>query len=262
MRQSGLHATHKIFASEKRNGRREGILRLLRAALCALAAACILAPFAVPADASAPRKPANCRFERWMNTDYTQCYIKWDKVSGAKGYQVSWSWTNGTHKKVQTLEGQMDGVYYNVPGSRAGIFRVRAYKGSGSSRKYGPWSDEVYTVPSPTGISWNWAYRKGVPVETFKWNRVYGVNGYRIYLQSEKDRKKNGKKWYPVWTGKSSSSLKATISKYRGSRFKQGSGDAYKYYFRIVSLRRVNGKYIEAPMYDGTWAPGFFYFTK
>lgn len=202
-------------------------------------------------------KPANCRFYQWLNTSFNKCELKWDKVSGASGYQTTWYWTDGTHKKTQNWKGQSSGVVFNVPNNRMSIFKVRAYKTSGGKTTYSDWSNAVYIVPSPTTIKWNWAYKKGVPYEKFEWNRVIGTSGYRIYMTTDRSGK-----WYSVKTVTGSTTVKANISKYRGSKFKIGKKDQYKYYFRIVSLRKVNGKYVEAPLYSKTYGPGYFYFSK
>ena len=234
-------------------------IRRLAAMALAAALACGVILAAVPsvrAEASV-KAPANCRFYQWLNTEYTKCQLKWDKVSGASGYETCWSWSDGTHKKTQTWKGQSSGLVYNVPNNRVSIFKVRAYKTSGSKKTYSEWSNTAYIVPSPTTITWNWAYSNGVPTEKFTWNRIYGASGYRIYVTMDRSGK-----WYPVYTTYQSTKLSATVSKYRGAMMKTGKKGQYKYYFRIVSLRKVNGNYKEAPLYSDSYGPGYFYFTK
>lgn len=236
-----------------------GIFRRAAAMVLAAALAFGVILAAVPAvqTEAALSKPANCRFYQWLNTKYTKCQLKWDKVSGASGYETSWSWTDGTHKINQTWKGQYSGITFNVPNNRVSLFKVRAYKTSGSKKTYSAWSNTVYIVPHPTSIKWSWAYVNGTPTEKFTWNRVYGTSGYRVYMATKKDGT-----WYPVLTTKNSAEVKATIAKYRGAKMKVGKKDEYKYYFRIVSLRKVNGKLVEAPLYSKTYCPGYFYFKK
>ncbi|MDO5133214.1 MAG: hypothetical protein Q4D81_09565 [Eubacteriales bacterium] len=210
---------------------------------------------AVRAEA-AVKKPANCRFVQWMNTQYTKCQIKWDPVSGIDGYETSWSWTDGKHQKIQSWKAPANGIYMKVPNNRVSLFKVRAYKKSGTTKTYSEWSNTVFITPSPTLITWKWSYKNGVPNENFTWNRVIGTSGYRIYLSMDR------KKWVLAKTINKSTLLKATITKYNGKNMKQGKKDEYKYYFRIISLRKVNGKMVEAPKYSATWCPGYFYFTK
>ena len=233
------------------------IRRIAAMVLAAALTAGIFTVCAIDAEAAAPGKPGDCHFEKWMNSDYTQCHIKWKKVSGADGYETCWSWTDGSHKKTETWKGQHTGIVYNVPNNRVSIFKIRAYKKSGSKKTYGAWSNTVYITPSPTSVSWKWAYQNRVPVEKFEWKRVYGTSGYRIYLATDP----NGT-WTRAATVTGSASLKATIKKYKGSAFKAGTAGQYKYYFRIVSIRKSNGKYVEAPLYRKGWWQGYFYFTK
>ena len=56
------------------------------------------------AASTALAKPGNCRFVRWREKDdFDDCYIAWNKVAGASGYQTLLTWTDGSHGRWKNL---------------------------------------------------------------------------------------------------------------------------------------------------------------
>ena len=156
--------------------------------------------------------------------------LTWDKVSGADGYEVYRSTSlDGTYKKISTMKKSLATTYTdtNVIYGTTYYYQVKAYSGSGSNRTYLANSEIVKATSKPAAVT-----VKSVTVKkgkiTLKWKKDKSVSGYIIYRST----KKNG-------TYKRIANVKGA-SKTSFTNTKVTSGK--KYYYKIRSYKRVNGK--------------------
>lgn len=86
---------------------------------------------------STPKKPTGLKITTGKKSK--QLKISWKKVSGASGYQVYRSTTgkSGSYKKIATLKSSVTGYTdKKLKSSKTYYYAVRAYKKSGSTKKY------------------------------------------------------------------------------------------------------------------------------
>lgn len=231
---------------------------LTRLAAAALAAILVAGTFSVTSAEAALKAPGNCRFVQWVGTNFTSCDIYWNQVSGAKGYQVMWGWTDLSHAAFSNYGAGTYGVRLsNLPVNHVSLVKVRAFTyNSKGARVYGPWSNYEYITPSPISVSGSIVSSKAVknPQERLKWNIVYGSDGYNLFLTTNP---------YGTWVWNQSTAAKATattavVKKYRGANLKTYTN----YYFRLVTRRRRNGVFCTVPMPSSSYSTGRFYFYK
>lgn len=145
--------------------------------------------------------------------------VKWDSVSGAKGYQISFAGKNYyTASKSKVFTGLEAYKQYKI--------KVRAYKYVNGEKLYGPWSEEksvkaTYTAPAKPVISSLKSGKK--KTLTVKWKKVSYAKGYQVAY-----KKKGGSYKYATTT-----SLSKTVKKLTSKK---------TYYVKVRAYKVVDGK--------------------
>lgn len=217
-----------------------------------LIAVLLAGSFSATSAEAALAKPGNCRFVKWNDKKFSSCRIGWNPVSGADGYEIKWTWTNGSHYK-HTYQYYWFNVLDITGLSHEHVYiaQVRAVKiskdASARITGYSAWSNKMFITPWPRQISGRLSGSKNVKI---KWNPVYGSSGYNIFLTTNP---------YGTWRWNQSTkttalSTSATIKKYRGKSLKKFTN----YYFRIITRRKRNGVFCTVPepskgYYSGTF---------
>lgn len=164
-------------------------------------------------------------------TDKTQeqksITIKWNKVSGATGYEI---YKYDTSKKKYLKVNTTTGISYKVTGLKAATtyqFKVRAYRTENGVNYYGDYSAAIKltTKTKTPAISKFTAGKKNL---TVKYKKVSGASGYQIQYSTNSKFKKGNKSTNTTKLSKTIKSLKAKK----------------KYYVRVRTYRTVNGKKI------------------
>lgn len=206
---------------------------------------------AVSADAAVPR-PGNCRFYRWNNCQFTSCAILWNKVSGAQGYQLVWSWTDGSHAQSETLSSTYYGCYVTIQYNHVYMAKVRAFRKVNKKKQYSEWSNLAFITPFPSNFTAKRSGTKSDLKASLKWNPIYGSDGYNVFLTTNP----SGTWYWNQSTATKATATSATISKYRGGKLK-----AYQnYYFRIVTRRKRNGVFCTVPAPSTDYYQSYFWF--
>lgn len=107
-------------------------------------------------------------------------------------------------------------------------YRVRAFVDTDNGRKYGSWSD--YRA----FCEMNGKYSRGSKKINFKWSKINGTGKIRVQVSTKKS---SGYKTFKTLKG---STKKVTVNKYGKSSLKKNKS----YYFKIVPLVKINGKYV------------------
>ncbi|MEG2758049.1 MAG: family 10 glycosylhydrolase [Anaerovoracaceae bacterium] len=176
-----------------------------------------------------------------MKTSYVNSKairLKWNKVSGAKGYQI-WRATRekGKYAMVKTITPNTMLTYTNTnltPGKRY-YYKVRTYNKSSSGKiRYGNYSSVKYrsAVPQESKLSLATGYKK-IKV---KWSRVPYASGYVIYRATSKNGTYKMEK--TVDSGSATEYLNTGLTK--GTR----------YYYKIRAFEKEKGKRIYGPYSD------------
>ncbi len=184
-------------------------------------------------------KPGSCRFTKWNNKKFTSCRISWNKVAGAEGYQTRLSWIDGRNVSSTIVKSNVLYRDCTVTANRVSQMMVRAFHTVNGQRVYGPWSDVVYITPSPSKITAKNASKGKNLKMKVSWKPVYGSSGYSVYVTT----KPKGKWYLSQSTSAKSSATSAVITKCNGKLKKKT-----RYYVRIVTRYKVNGKFRTVPM--------------
>ena len=112
-------------------------------------------------------------------------------------------------------------------------YRVRAYVDTDNGRKYGEWSD--YRA----FCEMNAKYTKGSKKINFKWSKINGTGKIRVQVST---KSASGYKTFKTLSG---STKKVTVKKYGKASLKKNKS----YYFRLVPLVKINGKYVASDYY-------------
>ena len=158
------------------------------------------------------------------NTDRSVS-LRWDSVSGAKGYAVEYQYNGAWHQYTDvfgqnsvTLGGLQSGALY--------AFRIRAFTYSGNVRTYSnSYSDRItcYTLPHKAGAPSAAARSVDGTEIKLTWGLQLDSNGYVIYMKSGSSWKKlaalegNMTKYYTVTGLKSNTQYTFAVAAYRGS---------------------------------------------
>jgi hypothetical protein len=124
-----------------------------------------------------------------------QAKISWNKVSGVKGYQISYG-TSKTFKSCKTVTVGAETLSKNFNGlnkDKTYYFKVRAYKGDVDGQKiYGQFGGYKSVKPDGkvTGVTLKTPKKKQLKVS---WKKVPGAEGYQICYGTSKSFK-NSKK--------------------------------------------------------------------
>lgn len=112
-------------------------------------------------------------------------------------------------------------------------YRVRAFVDTDNGRKYGSWSD--YRAFCEMNVK----YTRGSKKINFKWSKINGTGKIRTQVSTKKS---SGYKTFKTLSG---STKKVTVNKYGKSSLKKNKS----YYFKIVPLVKINGKYVASDYY-------------
>ncbi len=165
-----------------------------------------------------------------VSKDAKTLTVKWNKVSGASGYEVYRSTSkNGSYKKVTTIK-KGSTTSYNDKDLKAGktyYYKVRAYKSVDGKKGYSSYSSIVSGKTAPK-TSVNYVISSGSSALKINWKEIDGAWGYRI----KRSTSKNGSyETIDVVSGKSKTS-------YTDKKLKAGK----TYYYKIEVVNKVNGK--------------------
>ncbi|MBQ8029358.1 MAG: fibronectin type III domain-containing protein [Clostridia bacterium] len=128
---------------------------------------------------SAPAKPT-LSFSR----STTRIRVKWNKLSGATGYQVYMSTTsNGNYIKLGSVKTNEFLVTGLTPGQTY-FFKVRGYKKLEDGVVYGSFS-KIKTATKPSKVS-DIETSAGKKKATLSWGKVYGAAAYEIFVSTNK----------------------------------------------------------------------------
>jgi hypothetical protein len=195
----------------------------------------IVGSLTVTSAEAALKKPGNARFVQWNNTAFSSCRIRWNAVSGAEGYQIRCTWTDGSHAMVQRFGSNVGGVDLSGLDYRHVYqFQVRAF----TSYSYGPWSNIVFITPWPKNVSCNLVSSRSTNMKV-SWNIIYGCNGYNIFMTTNP----SGTWYWNLSTSTKATATSATVKKYRGSSLKTYTN----YYVRVITRRKRNGVFCTVP---------------
>ncbi len=112
-------------------------------------------------------------------------------------------------------------------------YRVRAFVDTDNGRKYGSWSD--YRAFCEMNVK----YTRGSKKINFKWSKINGTGKIRTQVSTKKS---SGYKTFKTLSG---STKNVTVNKYGKSSLKKNKS----YYFKIVPLVKINGKYVASDYY-------------
>ena len=158
-------------------------------------------------------------------TTYTTSSIKlsWDKVSGAKGYEIYRApRKNGTYKKI----GDTKNLNYKNRGLEAGTnyyYKVRAYKVVKGKTVYGSFSSRI-KMSTKTEAPAIKLKATGNKVK-ISWKKVTGASGYEVYMSTSKSGGYN-----KIGSAKALSYTQSKLEKNK------------RYYFKVKSLKYINGE--------------------
>lgn len=161
----------------------------------------------------------------------TKITVKWDKATGATGYELE-KYDTKKKKYIKVTSKAIKTNSYKVTGLKVATtykFRVRAYKTVDGKKKYGSYSAVTKLTTktkTPTVTKLTGEKKKA----TVKFKKISGASGYQIQYSTDKKFKKNNKT-----TNVSKGKTSKTVSKLKSKK---------KYYFRIRAYRTVNGKKI------------------
>ena len=156
---------------------------------------------------------------------YNSVKICWTKVDGASGYQVD-KYVKDHFQTVATTEGGS----YTATGLTTGAtytYQVTAFKYVGDEKVYGE-SKYINVKPVLGQVKSFKVTNKSYKKTCFRWGRVYGASGYKIYYST----KKNGK-YVSLGTIKNGKTVTAKCSKLKKGKI---------YYFKAVAYRKVGSK--------------------
>lgn len=159
-----------------------------------------------------------------VSKNYNSVKIKWEKISGAKGYQIYRATSkNGKYRKIATTKRNYiinskltTGKYY--------YYKVRAYKKVKGKTRYTKFSSKLKTYPKlNTTTAKTQLVNNQIKVS---WSKVSGVQGYQVYRATSK----NGKY--------------SKIATVKGTAVTNTSAAEGKtYYYKVRTYRKVGGKY-------------------
>ncbi|MGN1014396.1 MAG: fibronectin type III domain-containing protein [Butyricicoccus sp.] len=120
-------------------------------------------------------KPSKVESATLTRTSKTSLKLTWDKVSGAKGYEVYMSTNSGSWRKVATTTKRN----YKRTGLSMGssyAFKVRAYKTSNGQKKYGNFS----SVRKKTMTAYEYMVNVMEPYSKSGWYTVSGAQSFTM----------------------------------------------------------------------------------
>lgn len=184
---------------------------LFQLLFCVIFALSLCFTFVQPVQA-AVKKPAKVTILSVKSSSAGKITVKWKKVSKAKGYQIAYS-QNSEFKTQKTVK--ITGTSKTISGLSKGkkyYVRVRAYKKSGKTTKYGKWSStKTVKVKKPSAKQ---IYAKAVSY--YKKGKYKAAAKYFSKLKAEADES---------CVKKMSSAMKKAYKKKLSSKVKKGNSN-------------------------------------
>lgn len=246
----------QVFLQENVNLTKEGkkmLKALKRLAAAFLVTVFIVGSLSVTSAEAAMKKPGNARFGYWNNYAFSSCDIYWNMVSGANAYQYRCTWTDGSHNIGGIVGNQPLATVSGLNYQHVYQFQVRALKRNSSNKilEVSPWSNIVFITPWPKNVS---ASMSGSNNVKFKWNIIYGSNGYNIFMTTNP----SGKWYWNLSTNTLATATSGIVKKYRGSSLKKYQN----YYARVITRRKRNGVFCTVPEpSSGYYSYTFYIYT-
>ncbi len=198
--------------------------------------ALLLAFTAIPAqtaEAASIGKPTGVKLYGYNTAKQTSCYVTYNTVSGADGYQYKCTYGSKT-----ICSGTTASTYaYLTKLSRKKIYRfkVRAfYYNDYGTKVYGSYSKTIPIVPDAV-INAGKCKAGGSsssPYEIVGWDKIAGAKSYTVYVST------SSSSGYEKVKTVSGSKNSVKISSYKGKKLKTGT----TYYVKICTKTRYNGK--------------------
>lgn len=157
-----------------------------------------------------------------VSSDDDEIKLKWNRVSGASGYQVYVRQAvNGSWRLAETTTDIREDVD-DLVDARGYWLKVRAYKNTSKGRVYGPFSKVVKTSTDPDEVQDLSLQKVSSKKVKLSWNKVPGAEGYRIYKYNS-----NTGKWDRV-AKTSKTSKQVSVSASGGEKFRVRAYTEYK----------------------------------
>ncbi len=119
------------------------------------------------------------------SNSYNSVAVSWNKVNGAKGYQIYRATSKtGTYKKVKSIATNKY-VDTDLTTGKTYYYKVRAYRTVNKAYKYGSYSGIVCKAPV-LSIPKIQATINGENKIHISWNAVDGATGYKVYRATSK----------------------------------------------------------------------------
>lgn len=218
---------------------------------CFLIAAMLVGMTSFTSAEAALKTPGNCRFDKWTNSSFTACRVKWNSVPGANRYTVTLTYTDGSHYKQYTtkstsytFKGLADNHVYMVRVMASYVDPI-----TGQTTNTSNFSNVAYIVPMPKELSLTVTNKDRLQAK-LKWNPIYGSNGYNVFVTTDPYEDN----W--VWnqsTDTKATATSATVKKFRGAHLKKYTN----YYVKIVTRRRRNGAFVSVSVPEDYYNAAF-----
>lgn len=167
-----------------------------------------------------PSKTQNLKFTDATKNSYT---LKWDKVSGADGYEIYKKQSNGQYKLVATAS-ENSYKFTNLKSAMEATYKVRAYVVNGKKTLYGEYSVSIKVITIAKNVSSLKAEKTSTGFK-LTWNEAIRAHGYYIYAYNSK----TGKYDYIGSSKSGSYTVKSTQStKYKVVSYVKCGGVKYK----------------------------------
>jgi len=164
------------------------------------------------------------------SVSYNSIKLKWNKVTGADGYQIMRSISKtAVYTTVKTITSGSTLTYTNssLTTGRTYYYKIRAYRWVNGAKVYSGYSEVKSKAAKLSAAAFTSVKKTAGHAITLKWKKVSGASGYVIYRATSK----NGtyKKIKTITKG-------STIS-YKNGSLKKGT-----YYYKIRAYRTVSQK--------------------
>ena len=153
--------------------------------------------------------------------------VKWKKVSGATGYVIYRATSaKGTYSKVATAGSSASSYKVTkLTANKNYYFKIRAYRKGGMNTAYSNYSGIKYTGTATATPKLN-SVSSGRKQLTLKWSKVANAAQYEVYMAS---------------SSRGNYTKVATLKSGSTSYTKTGLKDGTTYYFKIRTVKNVNG---------------------